>query len=74
MKSSEEVMLLTLGSDTNSANQDITVSRGYLKAHIAIAGIATSRGVGGNTTGAGMNIISYDSSGFYEEIMTYEIK
>ena len=55
---------VTLGSDTTSANQDITVSRGYLKAHIAVAGIATSRGVGGNTTGAGMNIISYDSGGF----------
>ena len=55
---------VTLGSDITSANQDITVSRGYLKAHIAIAGIATSRGVGGNTTGAGMNIISYNSSGF----------
>ena len=55
---------VTLGSDTSSANQDITVSRGYLKAHIAIAGIATTRGVGGNTTGAGMNIISYNSGGF----------
>jgi hypothetical protein len=55
---------VTLGSDTISANQDITVSRGYLKAHIAVAGIATTRGVGGNTTGAGMNIISYNSGGF----------
>ena len=55
---------VTLGSDITSANQDITVSRGYLKAHIAVAGIAVSRGVGGNTTGAGMNIISYNSEGF----------
>ena len=55
---------VTLGSATSSANQDITVSRGYITSKIAIAGIATSRGVGGNTTGAGMNIISYNSSGF----------
>jgi hypothetical protein len=53
-----------LGSDIVSSEQDITVSRGYLKSHIAIAGIAASRGVGGNTSGAGMNIISYNSSGF----------
>ena len=53
-----------LGPGTSSSDQDITVSRGDLQAHIAIAGIATTRGVGGNTTGAGMNIISYNSSGF----------
>ena len=53
-----------LGADISSADQDITVSRGYLKAHIAIAGIGVTRGVSGNTTGAGMNIISYDSEGF----------
>jgi hypothetical protein len=52
------------GSAQNSANQEITVSRGYLNAHIAIAGIASTRGVSGNTTGAGMNLIKYNSSGF----------
>jgi len=52
------------GSAQNSANQEITVSRGYLNAHIAIAGIAATRGVSGNTTGAGMNLIKYNSSGF----------
>jgi hypothetical protein len=55
---------VTLGSDSTSPNQDITVSRGYIKSKIAIAGIAVSRGVNGSTTGAGMNIISYNSSGF----------
>ena len=55
-----------LGSSKNSANQEITISRGYLESHIAIAGIATTYGVGGNTTGAGMNIISYNSSGVFE--------
>jgi len=56
--------LVELGPGTTSSDQDITVSRGYLQAHIAIAGIATTRGVNGSTTGAGMNIISYNSSGF----------
>jgi hypothetical protein len=53
-----------LGSDPNSPDQDITVSRGYLNARIALAGIGITRGVSGNTTGAGMNIIRYNSSGF----------
>ena len=53
-----------LGSNPNSADQDITVSRDYLNARIALAGIGVSRGVNGSTTGAGMNIISYNSSGF----------
>jgi hypothetical protein len=53
-----------LGSTTSSAYQNITVSRGYIKSKIAIAGIGSTRGVGGSTTGAGMNIISYNSSGF----------
>jgi len=53
-----------LGPSQNSADQEITVSRNYLNAHIAIAGIGATRGVGGNTTGAGMNIISYNSEGF----------
>ena len=56
--------LVELGTGTTSSDQDITVSRGYLQAHIAIAGIATTRGVNGSTTGAGMNIIGYNSSGF----------
>jgi hypothetical protein len=56
--------LVDLGAGTSSPEQDITVSRGYLKAHIAIAGIAATRGVNGSTTGAGMNIIRYNSSGF----------
>ena len=58
--------VVELGSSKNSANQEITISRGYLESHIAIAGIATTYGVGGNTTGAGLNIISYNSSGVFE--------
>ena len=53
-----------LGSNSNSADQDITVSRNYLNVRIALAGIGVTRGVNGSTTGAGMNIISYNSSGF----------
>ena len=56
--------VVDLGSNPNSADQDITVSRNYLNARIALAGIGVSKGVNGSTTGAGMNIISYNSSGF----------
>jgi len=57
--------VVELGSSKNSVDQEITVSRGSLQSHIAIAGIATTYGVGGNTTGAGLNIISYNSSGVF---------
>src|SRR5512137_1277501 len=39
--------IVELGSDTGSVDQEITVFRGDLKAQIAIAGIATTYGVGG---------------------------
>jgi hypothetical protein len=45
-------------------DQDVMVSRGSIETHIALAGIGASRGVGGNTTGRGMNIITYKSEGF----------
>ena len=48
-------------------DQDVIVSRGEsgLNSRIALAGIgATTRGAaGGNTTGSGMNIIKYNSTG-----------
>lgn len=52
-----------LGSDPNSADQDIRVYRGDLESLTAIAGIAASKGVNGSTTGAGLNTICYNSSG-----------
>ncbi len=55
---------VTLGTDPNSVDQDITVSRGSLQARISLAGIGATRGVAGNTTGAGINRISYDSGGY----------
>ena len=58
-----------VGTRTNPVNdlyesQYIIVQRGYLQSSIDIAGIGASRGVAGNTTGKGMNRISYDSRGF----------
>ncbi len=53
-----------VGPGANPVDQDIMVSRGFLETHIALAGVGATRGVGGNTTGRGMNTISYDSEGF----------
>lgn len=48
-----------------TTGHDVIVSRGDMNSRISLAGIgATTRGTaGGNTTGAGMNIINYDSKG-----------
>jgi len=46
------------------STQRVTVSRDTVTTSIAIAGIGSSRRAGGNTTGAGMNRIGYDSGGF----------
>jgi hypothetical protein len=53
-----------IGPGADPVDQDVMVSRGGLETHIALAGIGASRGVAGNTTGKGMNKISYDSEGF----------
>ena len=47
----------------NRASQAIQVQGGSIKSTIAIAGIGATRGVVGNTTGAGWNMIQYDSKG-----------
>jgi hypothetical protein len=49
-----------------ATGEDVIVSRGDLDSRIALAGVGatTKGGAGGNTTGAGMNIISYNSEGF----------
>jgi hypothetical protein len=39
--------------------QNITVSRGNVKSVVSIAGIGVTRRAGGNTTGQGINQISY---------------
>ena len=48
----------------NQANQAILVRSGSVQSKIAIAGIGATRGVTGTTTGAGWNVIQYDSGGF----------
>jgi len=53
-----------IGPGANPVDQDVMVSRGSIEAHIALAGIGASKGVAGNTTGRGMNIIRYNSGGF----------
>jgi len=53
-----------IGPGADPVDQDVMVSRGYLETHIALAGVGASRGVAGNTTGKGMNRISYDSAGY----------
>jgi hypothetical protein len=53
-----------IGPGADPVDQDVSVSRGDLETHIALAGVGASRGVAGNTTGKGMNRISYDSAGF----------
>ena len=52
-----------LGLGSNSADQDVRVFRGDLQSYTALAGIGATKGVTGNTSGAGMNIICYDSKG-----------
>lgn len=52
----------TAGVDLTA--QTVTVSRGTIVTNVAIAGIGSTKRAGGNTTGTGMNRISYDSGGF----------
>ena len=53
-----------IGQGINPTNQDVKVWRGYLSSTVSLAGIGATRGVKGNTTGRGINKISYDSGGF----------
>ena len=55
---------VAIGPGTNPVDQDVTVSRGIIETHIALAGVGASRGVAGNTTGKGMNWISFNSAGY----------
>jgi hypothetical protein len=44
-------------------SQFITISEGAFSTSVDLSGIGTSRGVTGNTTGKGINKITYDSRG-----------
>ncbi|MGB8309131.1 MAG: hypothetical protein WCE65_04770 [Methanoregula sp.] len=47
-----------------AADQGVMVYKGNIISNISIAGISSTRNVTGNTTGSGINQISYDSQGF----------
>ncbi len=53
-----------VGSGSTSLDQDVEVFRDSIDIHVSLAGIGISRGVTGNTTGRGINRISYDSGGY----------
>jgi hypothetical protein len=53
-----------IGPGVNPVDEDVTIYRDTLETHVAIAGIGASRGVIGNTSGRGVNKISYDSEGY----------
>jgi hypothetical protein len=50
----------------DTTGQKVAISRDYIISHTALAGVGASKHgqAGGNTTGAGVNRISYDSRGF----------
>jgi hypothetical protein len=50
----------------DTAGQTVDISRDFIKTSVAMAGIGASKHgqAGGNTTGAGVNRLSYDSEGF----------
>jgi hypothetical protein len=60
-----------VGGSQNIDNPDISdqyirVYRNSITTDVALAGIAASRTASGNTTGAGMNIIRYNSEGMFD--------
>lgn len=48
---------------SRSGGDYIAVSRGSIERKVSLAGIGTTLGVGGSTTGHGLNTIIYNSSG-----------
>ena len=51
-------------SGATAADQYAKVYRGIIASNISLGGISATRNVSGNTTGQGMNRLSYDSAGF----------
>jgi len=52
-----------IGPGANAADQNVVVTRGLITSEVSLAGVGATRGVKGNTTGKGLNRISYDSRG-----------
>ena len=66
MKSSEGVILSKLGQRQIRLDHGYSISdvTGDILNHVLrLAGIGATKGIAGNTTGAGMNTISYNSEG-----------
>jgi hypothetical protein len=55
---------VVIGEGTNPEDENVQVSRGILTSEVSLAGVGASRGVKGNTTGRGLNMIRYDSRSF----------
>jgi hypothetical protein len=53
-----------IGPGTNPVDQNVRVYRDFLSTEVSLAGIGATRGVAGNTTGTGLNTISYNSAGY----------
>jgi len=60
MVAGEEYEVMLEGSEES---QYIRVTDGSVVAEVAIAGIGATKGVTGNTTGGGYNVITYNSGG-----------
>jgi hypothetical protein len=51
-------------ADATGTDQAIVVERGDVSSRIFISGIGATKGVTGNTTSSGWNLITYNSEGF----------
>lgn len=59
----EKDYFVEIGPGANAADQNVVVTRGLITSEVSLAEVGATRGVKGNTTGKGLNRISYDSRG-----------
>jgi hypothetical protein len=52
-----------IGPGASAADQNVQITRGLVSSQISLAGVGATRGIKGNTTGKGLNKITYDSRG-----------
>jgi hypothetical protein len=55
---------VVIGPGASPVDQNVQIYRNSLSVQISLAGVGATKGVSGNTTGKGMNKISYDSGGY----------